>query len=89
MRRRIALLVAGVLVAAGAALTGCPAAHNSYPGTSCMVDSDCYVGERCSSSVCVPNEDMTIIGDFAHPPLDFSMMTDGGGTPDDLASGDM
>ena len=90
MRRRILLLIAGGVLAAGAALTGCPAAHSGYPGTSCMIDSDCYVGEICTNSVCVPNDDMTIIGDFALPPLDFSKMTDGGaGTPDDLVSGDM
>ena len=44
-------------------------AHSDYPGTACMIDTDCYVGEVCTNLVCVPNQDMTIIGDFAHPPL--------------------
>jgi len=75
------------VLAAAAALTGCPAAHSDYPGSSCMLDSDCYVGEICSNSICVPNEDMTITGDFAHPPLDFA--NPDAITPDDLTPGDM
>ncbi len=40
-----------ILAAAAAlALAGCPAAHGSYPTRACMVDSDCYVGERCDNA---------------------------------------
>jgi len=87
MRRSILLILVGGVLAAATALTGCPAAHSDYPGTSCMLDSDCYVGEICSNSICVPNEDMTITGDFAHPPLDFA--NPDAITPGDLTPGDM
>ena len=87
MRRSIVLVLVGGALAAAAALTGCPAAHNDYPGTACMIDSDCYVGEICANTVCVPNQDMTLIGDFAHPPLDFANPDALG--PDDMIPGDM
>lgn len=53
-------------------LAGCPAAHDDYPGTACKVNADCYQGEICNGTICVPDQDMSIVGDFAHPPLDFS-----------------
>jgi hypothetical protein len=89
MRRSILLIVAGGVLAAAAALAGCPAAHSDYPGKSCMLDSDCYTDELCdkTTQTCVPNQDMTIIGDFAHPPLDFA--NSDGIPPDDLTPGDM
>jgi hypothetical protein len=74
MRRLIlGLVLVGGLVAA-ASLSGCPAAHDSYPGTTCKTNSDCYVGELCNMTtlVCEPNLDMAVISDFAHPPLDFA-----------------
>jgi len=73
MRRFIVgfLLVAAAVTTS--ALSGCPAAHNEYPGSACKTNSDCYQGEICSDSVCVPNTDFAVISDFAHPPLDFSM----------------
>jgi hypothetical protein len=87
--RMMALLVLGAMALAGS-LAGCPAAHDDYPGTACMSDNDCYQGEVCKDhTICVPNIDMSVIGDFAHPPLP----SDGGGdkdlmpsdmTPDDL-----
>ncbi|MCU1280424.1 MAG: hypothetical protein JWM53_3970, partial [bacterium] len=45
----------------------------------CKVNSDCYEGEVCNGTVCVPNVDMSIEGDFAHPPF-----TDLSGGGDDL-----
>ena len=86
MRRSILLIIVGGALAAATALTGCPAAHNDYPGTACMTSGDCYVGEVCTNLVCVPNQDMTINGDFAHPPLDFANAD--ALTPDDLVSVD-
>ncbi|HXU69745.1 MAG TPA: hypothetical protein VN947_10475 [Polyangia bacterium] len=81
MRAPHILVVLGGALALGAALAGCPAAHNDYPGTACKINADCYVGEVCKdNTICVPiPADMSIIGDFAHPPLP----TDGG--PDDLS----
>lgn len=78
MRRPIlALLVAGALTAA-AALAGCPAAHDDYPGASCKVNADCYQGETCNGTICVPLIDMSVTGDFAHPSPDLTMTpTDG------------
>jgi hypothetical protein len=93
MRRRMIAIVVGGMLAAAGALAGCPAAHDDYPGTSCDPTSSavqCYVGEICSSAgTCVPNFDMSIVGDFAHLPFG-----DGGETIDlssstnDLTSGD-
>jgi len=86
MRRRMMIaLVTGGLALAGS-LAGCPAAHDDYPGTACKTNSDCYQGEICKdNTICVPNIDMSIIGDFAHPPLP----TDGGNGGTDMASEDM
>lgn len=53
---KVTTKVAQVILAAAAALAlaGCPAAHGSYPTRACMVDSDCYVGERCdNATTCV------------------------------------
>ena len=84
-KRMIAVIVGGVLAAAGA-LAGCPAAHNDYPGTTCKTTSDCYLGEVFSTAgMCVPNIDMSITGDFAHLPFG-----DGGNNmTDDLSTSDM
>ena len=72
MRRFLVVsLLAGALIGA-TALSGCPAAHNDYPGTACKMNSDCYQGEICNGTVCVPNTDFAVISDFAHPPLDFA-----------------
>jgi hypothetical protein len=70
----VGVFLVGALFGA-ASLSGCPAAHNDYPGGSCKTDSDCYVGELCNrmTLVCEPNLDMSVVSDFAHPPLDFSM----------------
>jgi len=90
MRRLILGLVAVSGLTVGALLAGCPAAHSDYPGTACKINSDCYEGEICNGSVCVPNLDMSVTGDFAHPIPDLSsedlmpnMMMD------DMTSGDM
>ncbi len=83
MRRRMIAVVVGGMLAAAGALAGCPAAHNDYPGTSCTMDSDCYVGEVCKDhSICVLNVDMSIVGDFAHLPF-------GDGGESDLSTSDM
>ncbi|MGZ3426156.1 MAG: hypothetical protein ACXVCV_05865 [Polyangia bacterium] len=87
MRRVILMMLFGGALAATTALGGCPAAHDDYPGLACKVNSDCYQGEICNGTICVPNDDLSIEGDFAHPPLDFTMPTDG--MPDDLTPGDM
>jgi hypothetical protein len=81
MRRLIfAALVSGLL-AATTTLVGCPAAHDDYPGTSCKANSDCYIGEICNGTICVPDVDMQVIlPDLAH---NFGE----GGVPDDLTSG--
>ncbi|HWE26787.1 MAG TPA: hypothetical protein VHB97_02240 [Polyangia bacterium] len=67
---------------------GCPAAHDDYPGLACKANSDCYVGELCNSGgICVPNMDMSIEGDFAHLPFDFSgtdIMPSDDLTPEDM-----
>jgi len=66
-------MILGSALATAAALTGCPAAHDDYPGASCKVNADCYQGEICSNaSVCVPTQDMAVTGDFAHPSPDLS-----------------
>jgi hypothetical protein len=73
MRRLVIAMILGSALATAAALTGCPAAHDDYPGASCKVNSDCYQGEICSnSSVCVLTQDMAVNGDFAHPSPDLS-----------------
>jgi hypothetical protein len=87
MRRRIlALIVVGGLAILGT-LSGCPAGHDDYPGTACMLDSDCYQGEHCmNSAVCVADApDMTVmLPDLAH------FFGDGGLNPGaDLATSDM
>lgn len=82
MRRPTILVLLGGALALGAALAGCPAAHNDYPGTACTKNADCYQGEVCKdNTICVPNVDMTVIGDFAHPPL-----PNDAGPDDDLSS---
>jgi hypothetical protein len=73
LRRLFVGLVLGGALVAATSLGGCPAAHDDYPGTACKMNSDCYQGEICNGTVCVPNLDMSIVGDFAHPPLDLSM----------------
>ena len=45
-------LMAAACLGLGLALAGCPAAHDGYPTTACMADSDCYRGESCSMNVC-------------------------------------
>lgn len=68
-------------------VSGCPAGHDDYPGASCKASSDCYLGEVCTNSVCVPTQDMAINGDFAHPSPDLSgddMMPMDDMTPVDL-----
>ena len=76
MRRPIGVMVGVILVGAllfvFGTLAGCPASHDDYPGTSCKTNSDCYQGEVCNGTVCEPNLDMSVVGDFAHPPLDLS-----------------
>jgi hypothetical protein len=88
MRRLILTALLGAAVATAATLSGCPAAHSDYPGTSCRVDSDCFQGEVCqNNTICVPNLDMSVIGDFAHPSPDLSgddMMPMDDMTPVDL-----
>jgi hypothetical protein len=88
MRRLIAsILVAGAL-AATATLSGCPAAHDDYPGGTCKDNTDCFKGEVCmNASICVPApSDMAMTlppGDLAgQPPADLSDTLDASG--DDL-----
>jgi hypothetical protein len=73
MRRPIGVMVGVILLGAVlvvfGTLAGCPAGHDDYPGTACKINSDCYQGEVCNGTICVPNLDMSIMGDFAHPPL--------------------
>ena len=89
MRKRVIAVVVGGLLAAAGALAGCPAAHSGYPGTSCKTNSDCYVGEICSSAlICVPNLDMAITGDFAHPPFDIGATDMSPGDDAGMTSGD-
>jgi hypothetical protein len=60
-------LLAGIVVGA----SGCPAAHDDYPGTACTTDSDCFQGEHCmNSTICVANAvDMAVeLPDIAHFP---------------------
>jgi len=88
-KKRMAVAILGAALALGGALAGCPAAHDDYPGTACKTNADCYQGEVCKdNTICVPNVDMSMIGDFAHPPLP----SDGGNgndmTPDDMTPGD-
>jgi hypothetical protein len=78
--RRILLgvVAAGGLVVA-AAVAGCPAAHDDYPGSSCKTSNDCFNGEVCNNSICVaatpprdmsvvlPPPDLTVIDDMAMP----------------------
>ncbi|MDB4968938.1 MAG: hypothetical protein JWN44_4627 [Myxococcales bacterium] len=46
-------------MAATFTLSGCPAAHDDYPGASCKVDKDCFKGEKCMNSICVAQTDMS------------------------------
>lgn len=84
MRRALLATLLGGALVAFATLSGCPAAHDDYPGTSCMANSDCYIGEICNGTICVPDVDMQVIlPDLAH---NFGE----GGVPDDLSdSSDM
>ena len=52
--RRLGLFLGAAVTAV--VFAGCPGAHDGWPTTACVVDSDCYIGEKCmSSSVCVPS----------------------------------
>ena len=87
MRRRILAILVGGALAIAATLSGCPAAHDDYPGSSCKVNADCYQGEICNGTICVPNVDMSVVGDFAHLSPDLSgsdMMLMDDMTPVDL-----
>jgi hypothetical protein len=87
MRRfAFAILVAGS-VAVTFTLSGCPAAHDDYPGASCKVDSDCFKGEKCLNSICIvpgPPADMSIV----LPPSDLAGADMTGQPPQDAATGD-
>jgi hypothetical protein len=93
MRRAIATILVGATLIVTAALSGCPAAHDGYPGASCTVDSDCYQGEICQDhTMCVPNLDMSVVSDFAHPGFDLSNADLNGDLlpiPDDLTPVDL
>jgi hypothetical protein len=82
MRRHLCAIVAGAALAVTAALSGCPAAHDDYPGLSCKTDSDCYQGEHCmNASICVADTDLAAVEyDLAHK----SSNSDGG--VEDLAT---
>ena len=84
-----------VLFALGGAAslgTGCPAAHDEFPGLACKQDSDCFQGETCVNLVCTP-PDLSIPTDMAFPKFDFARPdmseADGGPMPDLTASGDL
>jgi hypothetical protein len=87
MRRLLLTILLTGALAGAATLSGCPAAHNDYPGAACKTNSDCYVGEICNGTICEPNNDMSIQGDFAHPSLDLSMPGDL--MPDDMTPVDL
>jgi hypothetical protein len=72
---RFGALAAAVALAATLSLSGCPAAHDDYPGSSCKVDNDCFKGEKCMNSICVA----------AMAPQDLSVVL----PPPDLAGADM
>ncbi len=80
-RKRLALL-GGAALAIALAGAGCPAAHGGYPDKTCMIDSDCYQGEVCGSSMmCVlspkidlampMNGDLSTAADLS-PPVDLA-----------------
>ncbi len=87
MRRPILamLLLCALVTATAATLSGCPAAHDDYPGAACMTDNDCYQGEHCmNATVCVADTDLSIqLPDLAHN------FGDGGGGGLDLSIADM
>ncbi|MCU1282291.1 MAG: hypothetical protein JWM53_5837 [bacterium] len=90
MRRALATILLGAALIVTAALSGCPAAHDDYPGTACTSTSDCYQGEICSGMICVINQDMSIQGDFAHLPFgDGGVADDLTPPPDDLTPVDL
>jgi hypothetical protein len=67
---RWALAILGTLAVGGGLLVGCPATHGDFPGTACMGNADCYVGEECVNKVCqLPMPDMSVSVDFAHGDL--------------------
>jgi hypothetical protein len=86
--RRMLLACGVVLLAAGAALTGCPATHGGYPDNKCKIDKDCYQGEICdvAKEICIPIPPDMSANDLAFP-YDFKKddmppMPDDGGNPD-------
>jgi hypothetical protein len=90
MRRLVIAMILGSGLATAASLTGCPAAHDDYPGASCKVNADCYQGEICSNaSVCVSTQDMAVTGDFAHLSPDLSGGDDMMPSMDDMTPVDL
>ena len=54
MRRAWLGIVGALFVGIVVGASGCPAAHDDYPGTACMKDSDCFKGEHCmNNTICV------------------------------------
>lgn len=54
MRRAWMSIAGAFLVGIVLGASGCPAAHDDYPGTSCKTDSDCFKGEHCmNNTICV------------------------------------
>ena len=91
MRRSIfAILLGGALVAM-TTLSGCPAAHDDYPGAACKTDNDCFQGEHCmNGTICVVDVDLSIeLPDLAHNGGGGSGGGDGGGTPEDMTPVDL
>jgi hypothetical protein len=80
-------VIAAALIVA-AALAGCPAFHDNYPGTDCTSDTDCYQGETCVMKVCTvvqpPDFSMQMMFHF-----DFAMPCDTDLGCVDLGTGDM
>ncbi len=73
MRRAlVGALLAAACALAGAALGGCPLAHDPFPGKSCASTEDCFEGETCIQMVCTVLQDLAM-PDMALPIVDFSM----------------
>jgi hypothetical protein len=88
MRRAIVGFAGAFLVGIVLGASGCPAAHDDYPGTSCKTDSDCFKGEHCmNNTICVPDAiDMAVeLPDIAHFPPGSDLSGLG---PDDMTTGD-
>jgi hypothetical protein len=89
MRRvLLAIFVAGS-VAATATLSGCPAAHDGYPGGTCKTDKDCFKGEKCmNASICVPVQAAVDMAVVVPPSNDMAQAVDDMAMLADMATGD-